>query len=577
GKMRAKVQIGLHRAFREESIRAITGYLVLILAPIVLLVVTYHLRFQGLQNATAVDHAQLARNVAEPSGFTTHVIRPLSLLFKADVARHPDLYNAPLHPIALGFLFAMASPTDKVVAAFGGAIWLLTLWVLFLTGRQWMGTAAGTAAVVLYGCNVAALTAALGGFPQSLAALLTLLAMRLLVRTPVPNRERNGSEDEDDVGEEEEGANGDRTPLLRPVSAAALGFCCGLAVLTDYLLVSLLVAVGVLVALTQGRWKTLLFYGLGAAVPLVPWMVRNFLVTGSPVFSLFWYELMGNTETYPGDTLWRTLSAPPPSPLEFVFQHPLQTMRKLLRGLALLRETSLTTTEPLAGLLFLGALFSRKGVPMGWPFVRVLAGALVLHLVGVCLFQPNPAALLPWLPVIHLVAAVQFVQWAAPASRHWGLEYRPLRSRLRKTAPYVGFGAVAVFPMVFLLFLSPRAADPMHRARFEPVRTLLPREAVVVSDEPALVAWYGERRAVWLPREVGDFDLLQQGAGKVDAAYISRQPTAARPRDKGDWWFWLAVPHGVYRDLVPVGLIPPEGVLRVRAGVRLNVGGRSAR
>jgi hypothetical protein len=106
---------------------------------------------------------------------------------------------------------------------------------------------------------------------------------------------------------------------------------------------------------------------------------------------------------------------------------------------------------------------------------------------------------------------------------------------------------------------------------------LLPREAVVVSDEPALVAWYGERRAVWLPREVGDFDLLQQGAGKVDAAYISRQPTAARPRDKGDWWFWLAVPHGVYRDLVPVGLIPPEGGLRVRAGVRLNVGGRSAR
>jgi hypothetical protein len=85
------------------------GYIALALAPPLLMLVVLAAKFQCLEAATALDHAQLARHVAAGEGFVTDFIRPLSLVFKADLRHHPDLYNAPAHPLVLALFFQRVS------------------------------------------------------------------------------------------------------------------------------------------------------------------------------------------------------------------------------------------------------------------------------------------------------------------------------------------------------------------------------------------------------------------------------------------------------------------------------------
>ena len=79
----------------------------------------YH--FDGVKNFStveAMDLAQLGRNLSEGRGFTTQLIRPLSLHLQSPraveqgvnprqliTAAHPDISHPPLYPLALGVLF----------------------------------------------------------------------------------------------------------------------------------------------------------------------------------------------------------------------------------------------------------------------------------------------------------------------------------------------------------------------------------------------------------------------------------------------------------------------------------------
>src|SRR5687768_12729310 len=87
-----------------------SGYRVLkagvAIVAIVALALFYNLAsYQNFSTAEAMDAAQLARNISEGEGFTTDVVRPLSLYllkrhgakedstnsFSAQIDRHPDL------------------------------------------------------------------------------------------------------------------------------------------------------------------------------------------------------------------------------------------------------------------------------------------------------------------------------------------------------------------------------------------------------------------------------------------------------------------------------------------------------
>src|SRR5688572_2567587 len=99
-----------------------TKYVRLVFAALALLGLTalWHLReAKNLSSIEAMDAAQIGRNIAEGNGFSTRLVRPLSIALiegnrggavSPDLLTrpHPDLANAPVYPTLLGGLFKIA-------------------------------------------------------------------------------------------------------------------------------------------------------------------------------------------------------------------------------------------------------------------------------------------------------------------------------------------------------------------------------------------------------------------------------------------------------------------------------------
>jgi hypothetical protein len=522
-------------------------------------------KFQGLSPA-ATDHAQLARHVAAGEGFVTTFIRPLSLAFKARFHPHPDLYNAPAYPLVLALFYRVIHPSDKVTAGAGAILWILSVWLTFWVARRCVGSGVAALATLFYACHVPMIIAALGGFPQPLMAVSVLLA----VGFAFPKRKKLANN-------------------LPGWQLGLVGLACALATLTHYLLLSVAFALGVYLLVSQPQKKrVLVWFTLGFLLPLLPWMVRNCWVAGSPVFSLFWYEVLTNTRPYPGESVWR-MAVPPLSPGSFIVQHPMEIARKILSSLDLFRGATLGLVDPALGFLFLAALLSKTTNSRERRLRAVVAGSLALYMAGSCLFRAEPGLLLAWEPWLAILGTVYLREWVPQRigslsfggqtltlprfrlfRRKTGRQYRLALRRLTiptswtRAAAYLAVVGLAAFPLFFFVAVSRPGPNPRLREQIEPLRALLPAEATVMTDQPALVAWYAHRRAVWLCQREEDWVSLERNVGPVDAAYVTPAMTQMAPPERGDWWFWLASPQGTVRGLVPATPGPPIGVLRVR-------------
>ena len=163
------------------------------------LVVWYNARsYHNMKSPEAMDAAQVARNLAQGKGYTTHFIRPFSMHLvkkraeekmgpaasdpRADSAKikemHPDLANAPVYPFVLAGLMKVVpfqheinlkhpfwsippvrpgSPRqfwryepDFVISLFNQVLFFGTVALTFLlTGRLFDRTVAWTSAIML--------------------------------------------------------------------------------------------------------------------------------------------------------------------------------------------------------------------------------------------------------------------------------------------------------------------------------------------------------------------------------------------------------------------------------------------
>mgnify|MGYP003338981127 FL=1 len=85
--------------------KVVVYWVLLVLLSLSLALVYTASEFRGLDKREAMDQAQLARNIARGEGFTTHVIRPLSMWHLKTYAKdhdprvlnHPDLQIGRAH------------------------------------------------------------------------------------------------------------------------------------------------------------------------------------------------------------------------------------------------------------------------------------------------------------------------------------------------------------------------------------------------------------------------------------------------------------------------------------------------
>ena len=322
---------------------------------VVALAVLYDLRaFRNFSAPEAMDKAQLARNIADGKGYTTSFIRPLSLYLVqrnteamhedtpvhagADFAQihapHPDLANPPVYPVVLAGLmkvlpfhfdvetkksfwsdggrFLRYQP-DFLIAVFNEILLLVVMALTFLLARKLFDPAAAwLSALLVLGC------ALLWRFSVSGLSTMLLMVIFLGLTWCVLKIEELA-----------------REPQPRPEwllgLAGVAGVLAGVGALTRYAFGWVIIPVVAFLALfgiQQRVWQVVVALGAFAIV-LTPWMIRNWMVSGTP-FGTAGYAIAEGA-TFPGTVLER--SAHPDLTYVFLLKPIIHKFLGNLRGI----------------------------------------------------------------------------------------------------------------------------------------------------------------------------------------------------------------------------------------------------
>ncbi len=205
------------------------------------------------------EYAEIARRLADGRGFTTGIIYPMEIEWGVH-ARHPSLYRAPMWPLTLAAVFRWTGPEAAAAIAAAAGCHMITSGLVYGLGLGLAGPWAGLAAGLAAATSPDVLLYAQLGASETLFGLFVALFFVLVARR---------------------------------VDAFWIGLTCGLAYLTRYNGGLLLVVAGMLIALRHGTRQLKLSFGpilrlgLGFALLAGPWWLRNFIVTGNPIYTLY--------------------------------------------------------------------------------------------------------------------------------------------------------------------------------------------------------------------------------------------------------------------------------------------------
>lgn len=485
--------------------------------------------FKNFYAPEAMEAAQLARNLASGRGYTTEVIRPLSLHLVVqkqglqadlDSAPHPDLMNPPAYPLFLAGLMKLLPFKYQIDGPFlryqPEVIIAVANQVLFL---MVIGLMAGLASR-LFSIEVGILTLAFlllsdtlwrfstSGLSTMMVMVWVALWVRVLLRLDTVFFE------------------GDREKRGLYRWAALCGLLIGLAALTRYSMLGLLVptVAYVLIFFNQRRFKVSLVVVLVATVVVTPWLVRNYQLCGHP-FGLAGFAIDQGSIAYPRDTLERTLEP----------EMQLVGLNDYGRKLVLNLYDILTHELPRLGGNWLGGFFL-AGLLLRFRsgMLSRLRYVLLIALVTLAVLQAlGRTHLSERIPDIHsenlliLLVPPLLVYGAAFLSTLLDQMRLPI-IELRHFITTVFLG-VSALPMI-LTFLPPPNV-PINYPPYYPVwiqtnARLLEPEELMMSDMPWAVAWYGDRQCVWIPRNPREtFFEIHDRHKRVSALYLTQLTT----------------------------------------------------
>jgi len=437
---------------------------------------------EGLNSVEAIpslDLAQAARRLAGGEGFSTGFIRPVALRYSDSFSAQAELTNPPLYILVLAGVFSVFGVSDAVLVLTGA----VCFWLSALAARR-LGAWAFDERTALLGAflilvNPALLDSVRAGGPAPFASLLALFFLYAL-----------------------EKGRDSRAWCLAAGAAAGLGY------LTRYSFGLWLIPAAALLwfAPGSGRRARLGFLGAGALLAASPWLIRNLVVVGNPFFSLEGFRPYMFSAAAPGWQLWRGFSGQSLA----VSGKTLLLARRLLLGLRDFYPAVLFFTGSLT------AVFALGSVLVG---LRERAGrwrALLLSMLGCeflhqAFFSPSWSGLTPLVPAGLVLAAAAF----------WGLVgSRPPRTR---AAALVGLLLLGAIPLSRPFLPGPGGKGLIYDVpNIRAAAAGVGEKALMVSDIPWAVSWYGNRNALWLPGRVVDFEEINLGfSPPLEAFYIT--------------------------------------------------------
>ncbi len=505
------------------------GFVALVLG---LVAMYLFLQFRGLGTETAMDQAQIGRNLATGRGFTTQYIRPMAMwqfLTHADQlpsGGFPDTYNAPLMPLINAMLLwpvrhhLQAGMTDviflgdRILAAAGMACFLLSLLVLFFLARSlfdrriaWLGTLLALLTDILWQFS-------LSGLSQMFLLLcfsLVLWCTHAAMMAQVSGRTL-------------------RVMLLLAASA----FLFGLMALAHFIALWLFVGYLIFVCIYfTPRVINALMVLLIVTAMVTPWLVRNHQLTGNPLGLGIYNALAG------------TLGP------EYVFMGSLEPDMSAIGAVKAKVRRGLTAQ--------LEEVFAYLGY-------NVAAAAFFLSLLHV--FRRRETSMLRWLVVMMWVFAVlgmsvfnpegpvssnQIHVLFLPFFIFYGLAFLlVLWNRLEIDIPQFRQAFIALIILLTALPLLLKAVSPPPlKVNWPPyvppfiaaVGQWMDPNEILCSDMPWAMAWYADRRTLLLPVTIRQFNIIHDYkylGGPVGGLYLT--PVS------GDQPFISQIARGQYKD-----------------------------
>jgi dolichyl-phosphate-mannose-protein mannosyltransferase len=461
--------------------------------------------FAGLSHAKAMEQAQIAREIARGNGFSTKMIRPIAMKQFIEskgafpVRNIPDTYHAPLNPLVNSLVLRLTKSwwtmttkdivytCDRAIARLSMIFFLAAVTVNYFTGKRLFDrrlSLLGTGLVLL---SDQFWQFSMSGLPQMLMLLIFSVCAYALVRV-VEARHQN------------------RTPF---VWLAVTGLLFGLLALTHSLTIAIFFGALVFCAILcwprgGGHWamgflKNPAYVMLAVFLVIyTPWLVRNYKVCGSPVGVAIYadyYQLRG-TESQ----IMRAQNT------SFSGINPL-TFRNKMQGQTILQFNNLYA--------FLGSIL-----------VAPIFFVALLHP-----FKKPEAASYRWGLLLMWVCALGGM--AAVGMDDEGLHANDLHVLFAPLLTFYGFAfvlvlwgrweihvrlveyafLVAIYLVSALPFITTMISPPGGRVHWPPyvppwiavLNDWVSENEVITSDMPWAVAWYADRKCLWLPMTVQEF------------------------------------------------------------------------
>lgn len=445
--------------------------LAMLAGPPLLLFLYTRVMFVGLTNPDALDFAQLGRNLSAGRGFVTYILRPLALTEGGgNPMAQPDVTHGPLYPFLLALAFGAFGARDGVAMAVSGLFYLVTIPVVYRLGLRVFGRAVALLTALIFTFNALMLEYAASGLHITLYVFLATALLLMLYE--VADWSRRHSADF-------------RTPAPRTALLLA-GMTAGCLYLTDLIFFWVLpVVLGFAVWLCRPRWKeTLPWFVLPLAILVLPWMVRNAVTAGNPVFGLRGLELWMHTDRYPGFTAYR-LMLPDLAPGVGVFR---DVLKKILLGAGEVIQAFPQITASWVLAFFLPGLLFRFADPAANTLRRIVMGCFLALFVGTLIFSIQMPLFVSTIPAMLIFSVAFLLHLARQAQLSPG-----------STGLVIGLVAIGVgYPLLTDLAGSkPRTLAEAPAARLLGERSR-PND-VALSDQPWIVAWHADRPAVWIP------------------------------------------------------------------------------
>ena len=512
----------------------------LVALAVIALAIYYFYDFRGLATSQAMDQAQIGRAIASGHGWRTNVVRPRAIgqlqANGKNVAQKiwSDTYNAPLPPlvdaIALWPIKSHWQMTtsnlvysgDKVIGAMSIFLFLLSVLVLFFTARRLFDRR-----LALLACGLVVLCDmlwqySLSGLPQMLLLLLFNTTIYALVQA---------------VEAQYDGRRVDRW-----LAAVGVGF--GLLALSHAL--TIWIFAGALVFcgfFFRPRGWTVLILLAAFTTIYAPWLIRNYVVCGHPGGVAIYSVLDGIRHSEAGWMRRINLDVEGIGPRNFrdkittnffsqsghIFEYFGSSVVAMMFFAALLHPFKRTETAMLR-----------------WMILAMWVGALA----GMATFGINEE---------EGLAANQLHLIFVPLMTCYGLAY--LLVQWNRLGIQLSIARGAFLTLLYLLcalpaiFTIPWFAPPKGSIRWPPyappyIATLhnwMQPNEITASDMPWAIAWYADRRALWVPdtiktfTDLSDYNVL---GGPVNGLYLT--PISGSQDKLAD------ILKGEYKDWAPI-------------------------